>query len=103
MLGGDAEDLSAASSALVGNLIAEHEQSFVDLVAKCLRGAGVLAAYKAAGLSAKQLSETLYATARGLKYSARSQGDFAERMAVAIRMLCSPWQGGERAARKEGR
>jgi TetR/AcrR family transcriptional regulator of autoinduction and epiphytic fitness len=103
MLGSDAEDLNAASSALVGNLIAEHEQSFVDLVAKCLRSAGVLAAYKSAGLSAKQLAETLYATARGLKYSARSPSDFSERMAVAIRMLCSPWQGSERAARKEGR
>src|SRR5262245_49992634 len=30
MVGSDAEDLGAASSTLVGNLIVEHEQSFVE-------------------------------------------------------------------------
>ncbi len=104
MVGSDAEDLNAASSALVGSLIVEHEQSFVELITKCLRGAGVVAAYKSAGLSAKQLAETLYATARGLKHSARSQSEFGERMAVAIRMLCAVGQGSKRSTRgKEGR
>lgn len=104
MVGSDAEDLNAASSALVGDLIVEHERSFIELLAKCLRGAGVVAAYRAAGLSAKQLAETLHATARGLKYSARSQSEFSQRMALAIRMLCAAGQGGERGTRaKEGR
>lgn len=104
MVGGDAEDLNAASNALVGTLIAEHEQRFVELIAKSLRSAGVLAAYKSAGVSARQLAETLYATARGLKHSAHSRSEFDERMAVAIRVLCCPWQGSERGARsKEAR
>jgi AcrR family transcriptional regulator len=91
MFGGDAEDLAEASSALVGSLITEHEQSFIEQLAKTLRSEGVLSAYKPAGLTAKQLAETLYATARGLKYSARSQAEFGERMTIAIRMLCAPW------------
>jgi AcrR family transcriptional regulator len=100
MLGGDADDLAAASSALVGGLIAEHEQSFVELLAKTLRNEGIVALYKSAGLSARQLAETLYATARGLKYSARTQAEFRERMDVAIRMLCAPLR--ERPARSRG-
>lgn len=90
MLGGDADDLAEASSALVAGLIAEYEQSFIELVAKALRSEGLMTAYKATGLSAKQLAETLFATARGLKYSARTQAEFGERMDVAIRMLCAP-------------
>jgi TetR/AcrR family transcriptional regulator of autoinduction and epiphytic fitness len=88
MFGTDAEDLAEASSTLVGNLIAEHEQDFIEQLAKVLRSEGILSAYKAAGLTARQLSETLYATARGLKHSARTPAEFTERMAIAIRMLC---------------
>lgn len=89
MLGSDAEDLAEASSALVGNLLVEHEQCFVEQLAKTLRSEGVLAAYKPAGLTAKQLAETLYATARGLKHAARTPAEFTERMGVAVRMLCA--------------
>jgi AcrR family transcriptional regulator len=106
MLGSDAEDLAEASSALVGNLIAEHEQSFIEQLAKTLRSEGVLGAYKHAGLTAKQLAETLYATARGLKYSAKTQAEFGERMTTAIRVLCAPLveaRGSAREQRKETR
>lgn len=94
MLGADAEDLGEASSALLGPLLREHERSFVEQLAKTLRSEGVHGAYKSAGLSAKQLAETLYATARGLKYSAQSRAEFGERMAVAIRVLCAPCKEG---------
>jgi AcrR family transcriptional regulator len=87
MFGTDAEDLAEASSALVGDLIAEHEQGFIEQLAKTMRADSLLAAYKPAGLTAKQLAETLYATARGLKYGARTPAEFTERMGVAIRML----------------
>jgi TetR/AcrR family transcriptional regulator, regulator of autoinduction and epiphytic fitness len=87
MFGTDAEDLAEASSALVGDLIAVHEQGFIEQLAKIMRTGSLLAAYKPAGLTAKQLAETLYATARGLKYGARTPAEFTERMAVAIRVL----------------
>lgn len=86
----DAQDLAAASNALVGEMIREHEDVFCEAVAKALRGAGLAALYKPAGLSARQLAETLYATARGLKYGCATRAEFAERMSVAARMVCAP-------------
>jgi AcrR family transcriptional regulator len=94
MLGADTEDLAEASSALLGPLLREHEQSFIEQLGKTLRSEGVLGAYRSAGLSARQLAETLYATARGLKYSVQSRAEFGERMAVAIRVLCAPCREG---------
>lgn len=87
---GDVEDLHAASQALLGPLIAEHEQQFVERVTRALRSSGLPAAYKAAGIGARQLAETLQATARGLKHSCTSRAEFAERMGVAVRALCLP-------------
>lgn len=90
MFGADAADLAEAGNVLVGEMIAQHESEFTECLAKTLRNSGVASAYKAAGLSARQLAETLYATARGLKHSCASRGDFGERMAVAARALCAP-------------
>lgn len=90
MVGSDTADLAEASSSLVGDMIREHECAFSESVAKALRNAGLAAAYKPAGLSARQLADTLFATARGLKYSASSRQDFSERMGVAARALCTP-------------
>ena len=87
---GDVEDLHAASQELVGPLIAEHEELFVERVARALRSAGLPAAYRAAGISVRQLADTLQATARGLKHSCASRAEFSERMAVAVRALCLP-------------
>jgi len=63
-------------------------------VARSLRSAGLVAAYKPAGLSARQLADTLFATARGLKHSCSSRSDFSERMSVAARALCAPLRKG---------
>jgi TetR/AcrR family transcriptional regulator of autoinduction and epiphytic fitness len=87
--GPNASELAAAASDLVGPLLAEREALFVEAVAKALRASGLAAAYKPAGLTARQLAGTLYATARGLKYSATREA-FVEGMAVAARALCLP-------------
>jgi TetR/AcrR family transcriptional regulator, regulator of autoinduction and epiphytic fitness len=83
-------DLHEAGGALVGPLIAEHEALFADAVAKALRGSGLAAAYKPAGLTAKQLADTLHATARGLKHASPSREVFVQGVAVAVRALCLP-------------
>jgi len=49
-----------------------------------------MGAYKASGLTARQLAETLYATARGLKYASPTREAFVEKMTVAVRALCMP-------------
>ena len=82
-------DLAAAAKELVGPLLSEREAMFVDAVTKVLRSCGLAAAYKPAGLTAKQLADTLYATGRGLKYAATREA-FLEGMAVAARAMCMP-------------
>ena len=44
---------------LVGPLFAEHETPFAELVAKAIGASGLAAAYKPAGLTARQLADTL--------------------------------------------
>jgi AcrR family transcriptional regulator len=88
MAGGEVVDLQEAI-VQYGPLIAEHDERFVDAVARVLRASPVAAAYKPAGITARQLADTLVATARGLKHSCRTQPEFRERMAIALRALCS--------------
>jgi AcrR family transcriptional regulator len=88
MLGGEVVDLQEAI-VQYGPLIAEHDEQFVDAVARVLRASPVAAAYKPVGITARQLTDTLVATARGLKHSCRTQPEFRERMAVALRALCA--------------
>jgi len=90
LLGGDVSDLHQASLELVGPLIQEHEERFVERVTRAIRSSGLPAAYRAAGISARQLAETLAATARGLKHDAASRAEFGERFAIAVRALCLP-------------
>jgi AcrR family transcriptional regulator len=90
MVGADVTDLEQVTSELVGTLIQDHEALFVEKITKTIRGSGLPAAYKPAGLNARQLAENLYATARGLKHSVRSRDEFGERMGQAIRALCLP-------------
>jgi TetR/AcrR family transcriptional regulator of autoinduction and epiphytic fitness len=89
MMGSDVKDLHEATDQLVGPMIAEHEEKFVESVAKLIRVAGLPSAYKRAGLSARQLADTLYATARGLKHACSTRDDFSERMRIAVRALCA--------------
>lgn len=82
-------ELAAVSSELVGPLVAERERRFVEGVTAAVRGGGLGWAYKPAGLAARQLAETLCATARGLKQSA-TRAAFVDAMAVAVRAMCLP-------------
>ena len=83
-------DLEEASHLLVGPLIAEHEGRFVEMVTKAIRASALPAAYKRAGLDARKLADTLYATARGLKHGCPTRADFGERFGFALRALCMP-------------
>ena len=93
MHGSGASDLAEAAGTLVGPLYAEHETQFTELLAKIIAGGGLATAYRPAGLTARQLAETLYATARGLKHSSPSREAFGRSMTVAVRALCLPLGG----------
>ncbi|WP_437588286.1 TetR/AcrR family transcriptional regulator [Sorangium sp. So ce1000] len=89
-LGADAGDLSAATSELVGPLVAEHEGRFVEAVAEALRASGLSAAYEPAGITARQLADILVSSARGLKHGAATRDAFVEGMTIAARVVCLP-------------
>jgi TetR/AcrR family transcriptional regulator, regulator of autoinduction and epiphytic fitness len=89
-MGADVADLKEASDALVGPIMAEHDQRFVEMVAKVIRSEGLAAAHKGTAVSARQIADTLSATARGLKYACGSPGEFGERFAIAVRIVCAP-------------
>jgi AcrR family transcriptional regulator len=90
VMGSGASDLVEASDALVGPIAAQHEKLFAEALAKAMRTVGLVAAYKATGLTAKQLTDTLSATARGLKHGCASRAEFVERFTYAVRALCMP-------------
>lgn len=90
LVGDEMSDLYEASRELVGPLIAQSEETFVEMLTKVVRASGLPAAYKSAGLTARQLVDTLNATARGLKHSCTSRADFVQRMTLAVRAMCVP-------------
>jgi AcrR family transcriptional regulator len=90
MQGTGASDLAEAGDALVGAAIAQHKGLFLEAIVKTLRGSGLVAAYKAAGLTARQLADTLAATAHGLKCTCATRQEFVERITIAVRALCAP-------------
>ncbi|MCP3103905.1 TetR/AcrR family transcriptional regulator [Myxococcus sp. K15C18031901] len=89
-MGADASDLGEAAGGALKDLVPRHEAQFLDAVTKAIRASGLVAAYKPVGLSARQLADTLNATARGLKYASASREAFKEGMGVAVRALCMP-------------
>ncbi len=86
----NAADLKEAADGLVSTEVTDFEKLFVETVAAQLREGGLAAAYKSAGVSARQLAENLCTTARGLKYSCETQAEFREAFAVAVRITCAP-------------
>jgi AcrR family transcriptional regulator len=90
MMGAGASDLVEASKALVGPMVAELDSLFVQAVTRTIRASRLMAVYKASGLTARQLADTLYATARGLKYASLTREAFVEGMTIAVRALCAP-------------
>jgi len=88
--GAEAADLMEAAETIAGAQIEASEKLFIDAIAAALREGGLAAAYKPAGVTARQLAENLEATAGGLKHHAETREEFQEGMALAVRITCSP-------------
>ncbi len=89
MMGENPTDLQETTALLGGGMIAAYEERFLDLVTKAIRTSSLPAAYKASGVSARQLAEMLAANARGLKHMAKSRKEFVEQFGVAVRVVCA--------------
>ena len=81
-------ELLETSVELVGPVFAETEQAFAQDLAKALRASGVAARWKAAGVSAKDLAETLYSVSYGVKHRVKTPAEYRDRMRVALRIVC---------------
>jgi AcrR family transcriptional regulator len=90
IIGGDASDLIEATSRLSATLLTQYEEVFSDAVTKTIRSSRLLAAHKSYGITARQITDTLLATARGLKHSSQSREQFVRGFAVAVKVLCNP-------------
>jgi AcrR family transcriptional regulator len=92
IMGGDASDLIGATTRLSGTMLAQYEEVFAEAVTKAIRSSRLLAIYKSSGVTARQLANTLLATARGLKHSSKSRDQFVKGFTTAVKVLCSPLQ-----------
>jgi AcrR family transcriptional regulator len=90
--GENISDLHEASVRHGGAAMADYDASFVKALTQSLRQQGVPNGHKAAGLSARQIAETLLLVARGLKYDVTSRKDFLERLKPSLRLICLPWE-----------
>lgn len=87
---GDAVDLMAAAEPIIGKLLEDYHDPFIEAVAGVIRESRLAAAYKPAGLTARQLAETLDAAADGLKEHCRTRAEFVEKLTVVVRVICAP-------------
>jgi AcrR family transcriptional regulator len=83
---GHFDELFETATALVGPLHEEMEGKFAAAIAGVLSREGVAAAWKPAGISAKDLAEHLCATATGIKHAAKTLAAFRARMRTAVRI-----------------
>jgi AcrR family transcriptional regulator len=90
MLGTAAADLSEASGTLGAGIVESYDDKFLAAVAKTIRRSTIMPVYRASGLAAPKLADTLHAAARGLKYSSPTREAFVESMRTAVRVMCAP-------------
>ncbi|MBL9101094.1 MAG: TetR/AcrR family transcriptional regulator [Myxococcales bacterium] len=87
-------ELLATTLQVLGPVYAEMEEGFIADVARTLRAAGLAAAWKDAGVSAKDLAEHLYAASCGVKHRVATAAEYREHMRVAVRIVCRRGQTG---------
>ncbi len=91
-------ELLETAASLVGPVVEELEQLVVADVARVLRTSGVAAAWRSAGVSARDLAEHLSATSIGVKHRASAPSDYRDRMRIAVRIACRGGADGRREA-----
>lgn len=90
MQGHDVAELIELRDTLLQPLFADHEGRFAEALTRAIRGSGLPGAYKASGLTARQLADTLHATALGLKHTVTTRAAFVDGVTIAVRALCTP-------------
>lgn len=92
--GSDVDDMMNACHVLLGPLLEEHRSLFADHIAAVVESSGLAAYYATRGVTARQLADTLCATADGLKYRCTSRAEFVDGIRAAVLALCLPLESG---------
>lgn len=82
------DELLLTATQLVGPVIEELEQTVIADVTQFLQSSGVAAEWKAAGVTAKDLAQHLYAASHGIKHQVQTLAEYKDRMRVAVRLVC---------------
>lgn len=81
-------ELLEAARQVVGDAGDALTEEQVGDLARVLRTEGIAAAWKDAGLSAKQLADQLMNASYGIKQRTHTLDEYRERMRVAVRIVC---------------
>jgi AcrR family transcriptional regulator len=88
MAGEHLSELLHTAKELVGSAAADLEREQTDELARVLRAEGVAAAWKPAGLTAKDLAENLVATSLGIKHRVADGAAYRAQMRSAVQLVC---------------
>lgn len=81
-------ELLVTTQQLVGPVFTEMEEGFIADLTRTLRSAGVAAAWKDIGVSAKELAELLYSASYGIKHRVATAAEYRDAMRVAVKLVC---------------
>lgn len=81
------DELLGTATALIGTRFEDAERAFTALIADALSREGVAAAWKPAGVTAKDLADHLHATSYGIKHAVTTLAAYHARMATAVKLV----------------
>lgn len=83
---GHIDELFETATALIGPRLDDMEGKFAAAIAGVLSREGIAAAWKPAGITAKELAEHLCATSTGIKHTIKTLAVYRARMRTAVKI-----------------
>jgi len=87
--GAEVDDLMSACQALLGTAVQAEKKAFVRRIALAIEESGADSVHERHNITAKDLAQTLCATAYGLKQMQSTRQGFVAAMRTAIRAFCA--------------
>lgn len=81
------DELLGTATTLIGARFEASERGFAALVADALAREGVAAAWRSAGLTAKDLADHLHAASYGIKHAVTTRAAYHARMSAAVKLV----------------
>lgn len=85
---GQVAELVEAGQRLLGTMVDDFGEAFVEALARALDDAGVAERWDHPATTARQLAETIDATSVGFKHKTRSRAAWRSHLQAAVHLLC---------------